>query len=101
VLAPVLMMVSGGVMLGTSFFWGLFTLAGVLGSVGPLPVQLVVLACTVIGGAGFLTGGIISLRSILRERNAFSERMDAIDAILHPALDSALPQVPRITVARF
>jgi hypothetical protein len=75
--APIFMLTSGGVMLGAGGWFGLFALGGLFG--GPTLGNGMVILGLLLGGGGFLTGGLVFLKQIRAERADIDTQIDAID----------------------
>jgi hypothetical protein len=99
-LGPIFMISSGGVLLGAGGFVGLFMLGGLLSGV-TLGNAMVVLGLLV-GGGGFLTGGLLFMRAVRSERSTIDDDLDVIDEQLELRRRTMGSQrIPTLTVAQF
>jgi hypothetical protein len=77
IVGPIFMVTSGGVLLGTGAYFGFLALLGLFG--GPTLGNAMVTLGLLLGGGGFLTGGLFYLRAARTDRADADDRIDAIE----------------------
>jgi hypothetical protein len=77
IVGPIFMVTSGGVLLGTGAYFGFLALLGLFG--GPTLGNAMVTLGLLLGGGGFLTGGLFYLRAARVDRADADDRIDAIE----------------------
>jgi hypothetical protein len=99
-MAPIFMISSGGVLMGTGSLFGLAALGGVFGG-ATLGNAMVVLGF-ILGGAGCLVGGLVFMRSVRAERATYDDDLDVIQHEMELRHGySARQRMPLVTVAAF
>jgi hypothetical protein len=76
-LGPVFMVTSGGVLLGAGSYFGLLALLGAVG--GPTFGNAMVCLGLLLGGSGFLGGGLYYMRVAREDRADADDRIQAIE----------------------
>jgi hypothetical protein len=99
-LAPIFMVSSGGVLLGVGGWFGFLALLGAFG--GPTLGNAMVTLGLLLGGGATLTGGLIFMRRVRGERQAYDDDLNVIEREMELRQGfSARQRMPLVNVATF